>query len=240
MEKIKILIADDVKILRQGLKAILSHDDAFEVVATAENGKEAFEKCKVFKPDVVLMDMRMPEFDGAYGIAAIKEVLPETKVLVLTTFDDEETVNKAVDSGADGYILKEMEDEKVIASIKSVYQGISVFGNGVFQSMRGRMRSATGQADHELPVQEEASQQDGQEYFSMKSGHSISFTQKELELLSLVAEGYDNKEIAAHLCIAEGTARNNVSKLLDKVEAKDRTQLAVYAVKQGLDGDLGL
>lgn len=239
MEKIKILIADDVKILRQGLKAILSHDETLEVVATAENGKEAFEKCTVFKPDVVLMDMRMPEFDGAYGIAAIKEQLPETKVLVLTTFDDEETVNKAVESGADGYILKEMEDEKVIASVKSVYQGISVFGTGVFQSMRGRMLSAAEQTAREALMGEgQALAKQKQEFFSMKSRQPISFTQKELELLSLVAEGYDNKEIAASLCIAEGTARNNVSKLLDKVEAKDRTQLAVYAVKQGLDTSL--
>lgn len=236
MEKIKVLIADDVKILRQGLKAILSHDAELEVVATAENGKEAFEKCKTFKPDVVLMDMRMPEFDGAYGIAAIKELLPQIKVLVLTTFDDEETVNKAVDSGADGYILKEMEDEKVIASVKSVYQGISVFGTSIFQGMRGRFLAAE-QGEGRLP-EEKGSGSKEQEFYSMKSRQPISFTKKELELLSLVAEGYDNKEIALRLCIAEGTARNNVSKLLDKVEAKDRTQLAVYAVKQGLDGGL--
>lgn len=236
MEKIKVLIADDVKILRQGLKAILSHDAELEVVATAENGKEAFEKCKTFKPDVVLMDMRMPEFDGAYGIAAIKELLPQIKVLVLTTFDDEETVNKAVDSGADGYILKEMEDEKVIASVKSVYQGISVFGTSIFQGMRGRFLAAE-QGEGRLP-EEEGSGSKEQEFYSMKSRQPISFTKKELELFSLVAEGYDNKEIALRLCIAEGTARNNVSKLLDKVEAKDRTQLAVYAVKQGLDGGL--
>lgn len=238
MEKIKVLIADDVKILRQGLKAILSHDAELEVVATAENGKEAFEKCKVYRPHVVLMDMRMPEFDGAYGIAAIKEMLPDIKVLVLTTFDDEETVNKAVDSGADGYVLKEMEDEKVIASVKSVYQGISVFGNSIFQGMRGRLL-AVEQDAVKLP-KEGINALQGQErvFYSMKSRQLITFTKKELELLSLVAEGYDNKEIAASLCIAEGTARNNVSKLLEKVEAKDRTQLAVYAVKQGLDGGL--
>lgn len=239
MEKIHVLIADDVKILRQGLKAILCQDEMLEVVATAENGKEAFEKCRVFKPDVVLMDMRMPEFDGAYGITAIKEQLPQTKVLVLTTFDDEETVNKAVDSGADGYILKEMEDEKVIASVKSVCQGMSVFGDGVFQRMRSRMRpleeSETGMS---LREGEAALQEQKQSFFSMKSRKPISFTEKELELLSLVAEGCDNKEIAAILCVAEGTARNNVSKLLEKVEAKDRTQLAVYAVKQGLDGGM--
>ena len=102
MEKIKILIADDIMILRQGLKAVLEQDAGLQVVALAENGREAFEKCKVFRPDVVLMDMRMPDYDGEYGIRAIKEQCPEIRVLVLTTFDDEETVRKAVSGGADG------------------------------------------------------------------------------------------------------------------------------------------
>ena len=135
----KVLIADDIMILRQGLKAVLEQDVDIRVVALAENGKEAIEKSKVYKPDVVLMDMRMPEFDGAYGIAAIKEEMPDIRVLVLTTFDDEETIDKALESGADGYILKEMEDEKVISAVKSVEAGISVFGSGVFHRMRNRM-----------------------------------------------------------------------------------------------------
>ena len=109
MNKIKVLIADDIVILRQGLKAVLEMDDGIEVVALAENGKEAYEKCKVYTPDVVLMDMRMPDYDGAYGICAIKQEHPTIKVLVLTTFDDEQTIEKALESGADGYILKEME-----------------------------------------------------------------------------------------------------------------------------------
>ena len=110
MNKIKVLIADDIVILRQGLKAVLELDDGIEVVALAENGKEAYEKCKVYTPDVVLMDMRMPDYDGAYGISAIKQEHPTIKVLVLTTFDDEQTIEKALESGADGYILKEKED----------------------------------------------------------------------------------------------------------------------------------
>ena len=102
MERIKVLIADDIMILRQGLKAVLEQDKEIEVVALAENGSEAFEKSRVYKPDVVLMDMRMPDYDGAYGIAAIKEHLADVKVLVLTTFDDEETIEKALARGADG------------------------------------------------------------------------------------------------------------------------------------------
>ncbi|MBQ1850825.1 MAG: response regulator transcription factor [Lachnospiraceae bacterium] len=218
MEKIKVLIADDIMILRQGLRAVLEQDEGLQVVALAENGKEAFEKCKVFRPDVVMMDMRMPDYDGAYGIKAIKEECPDVKVLVLTTFDDEETIGKALSSGADGYILKEMEDAKVIASVKSVYSGISVFGDGVYRVMRKRMEEAESAPKKENVPEEET-----------------ILTARELDVVKLVAQGYDNKEIAAELYLAEGTVRNQISKILEKLELKDRTQLAVYAVKHGLD-----
>ncbi len=218
MEKIKVLIADDIMILRQGLRAVLEQDEGLQVVALAENGKEAFEKCKVFRPDVVMMDMRMPDYDGAYGIKAIKEECPDVKVLVLTTFDDEETIGKALSSGADGYVLKEMEDAKVIASVKSVYSGISVFGDGVYRVMRKRMEEAESAPKKENAPEEET-----------------ILTARELDVVKLVAQGYDNKEIAAELYLAEGTVRNQISKILEKLELKDRTQLAVYAVKHGLD-----
>ena len=214
----KVLIADDIMILRQGLKAVLEQDPDIEVVALAENGKEAFEKCKVYEPDIVLMDMRMPDYDGAYGIRSIKEYLPKVKVLVLTTFDDEETIEKALSGGADGYILKEMEDEKVIASVKSVYAGMSIFGDGVYRVMRSRMEQTGG-------IQKTATVEEC----------DLHFTEREKGILKLVAQGYDNKEIAAKLFLAEGTVRNNISRLLDKLSLKDRTQLAVYAVKHGLD-----
>ena len=211
---IKVLIADDIMILRQGLKAVLEQDPGLEVVALAENGREAFEKSKVFRPDVVLMDMRMPGYDGAYGIAAIKEHLPEVKVLVLTTFDDEETIQKALRSGADGYILKEMEDAGVIAAVKGVYSGVSVFGGGVYRTMRRQMEGAP-----------------------LKPAQSpdAELTPRELEVVRLVAQGLDNREIAGTLFLAEGTVRNLISRLLEKLSLKDRTQLAVYAVKRGLD-----
>ena len=218
MKMIKVLIADDIVILRQGLKAVLELDDGIEVVALAENGKEAYEKCKVYTPDVVLMDMRMPDYDGAYGICAIKQEHPTIKVLVLTTFDDEQTIEKALESGADGYILKEMEDEKVIASVKSVYGGMSVFGEGVYRLMRKQM----------------VRQPESGTVSKMKTA-SVKLTEREKDVIRLVAQGYDNKEISKELFLAEGTVRNQISRLLEKLSLKDRTQLAVYAVKQGLD-----
>lgn len=211
VKKIRVLIADDIMILRQGLKAVLEQDEELEVVALAENGRQAYEKCAVFQPDVVIMDMRMPDYDGAFGIRSIKEKYKNIRVLVLTTFDDDETIKKAVESGADGYILKELPDDKVIASVKSVYSGMSVFGNGVFQVMRSQMEQG------QRPLE-------------------FDFSERELEVLRLVARGYDNKEIASGLGLAEGTVRNQISRLLEKTGLKDRTQLAIFAVKRGLDG----
>ncbi len=223
MEEIKVLIEDDVMILRQGLKAVLEQDESLRVVALAENGKEALEKSIVYQPDVVLMDMRMPDYDGAYGIRGIREHCPEVKLLVLTTFDDEETIAKALESGADGYLLKEMEDEKVIAAVRGVHGGMSIFGDNVYRYMRKQM------AGSDLSSQEPVSRMDGER------SEEMHFTERERDILRLVSQGYDNKEIASALYLAEGTVRNRISGLLEKLQLKGRTQLAVYAVKHGLD-----
>ncbi len=207
---IKAVIADDIQILRQGLKAILEQDDGIEVAGLAADGREAWQLCRKLKPDVVLMDMRMPQYDGSYGIARIKADFPDIRVLVLTTFDDRETVDAAVQGGADGYILKEMEDDKVIQSVKAVCAGIRVFGGSVFEGMRRQMALPGAKADLDL-------------------------TPREMDIMRLVAQGMDNREIAAGLFLAEGTVRNNISRLLEKLKLKDRTQLAVFAVKNNLD-----
>lgn len=209
---IKVVIADDIQILRQGLKAILSQDEEIEVAGLASDGQEAYRLCQKLHPDVVLMDMRMPEYDGSYGIRAIKAHFPATKVLVLTTFDDRETVESAISSGADGYILKEMEDAKVIQSVKAVCAGIRVFGDSVFEGMRRQMAGKA--ARH--PVETE-------------------FSPRERDIIRCVAQGMDNREIAAALFLAEGTVRNQISRILEKVKLKDRTQLAVFAVKHNMD-----
>lgn len=206
---INVVIADDVQILRAGLRAVLAQDSEIKVVGEAGNGKEAYELCVRLRPDVVLMDMRMPDFDGGYGTRKIKDTLEGVKVLVLTTFDDKETVDKAVSSGADGYILKEMDNDKIISSIKAVAGGINVFCNNIFQSIR----------------REVAAPQDAKNY---------DLTEREIDFLRLICDGCDNKEIAAKLYLAEGTVRNGISRLLEKLKLKDRTQLAVFAIKNNL------
>ena len=220
---IKVLIADDIQILRQGLAAILVRDPEIQVAGLAANGREALEPCEKHQPDVVLMDMRMPEYDGSWGIRQIKQQFPRIRVLVLTTFDDDETVEAALSSGADGYILKEMEDEKVIQSVKAVCAGMGVFGGSVFEGMRRQM-SRTGSPDREAGRETGAA-----------TDLSSRITDRERDIMRCVARGMDNKEIAAQLFLAEGTVRNNISRLLEKLGLKDRTQLAVFTVKNRLD-----
>ncbi len=216
---IRVVIADDIQILRQGLRAILSQDPEIEVVGLAADGKEALELCRTLHPDVVLMDMRMPEYDGSWGIRRIRQQCPKTRILVLTTFDDEETVDAAVSSGADGYILKEMEDEKVIQSVKAVCAGMQIFGRSVFEGMRRQMNPARTP----VPADEKLAEK------------IAGLTDRDRDIMRCVAQGMDNKEIAAKLYLAEGTVRNNISRVLEKLELKDRTQLAVFTVKNRLD-----
>jgi DNA-binding NarL/FixJ family response regulator len=206
---IKVIIADDVPILRQGLKTIIEQNTDITVVALAENGKQAYELSVIHKPDVVLMDMRMPDYNGAYGIKLIKEKLAGTKVLVLTTFDDEETITEAMQSCADGYILKEMTGEKIINAIQAVYNGMNIFSQNAYKRVN---KSITPTVDTSV----------------------YNLTEKEKNLLKLIADGCDNKEIAAKLFISDGTVRNNISKLLDKLNLRDRTQLAVFAIKNNI------
>lgn len=206
---IKVIIADDVQILRTGLKAVLSQDNEIKVIGEAVNGREAYELSVRLKPDVVLMDMRMPDFDGGYGTRQIKEKLKGIKVLLLTTFDDKETVEKAVASGVDGYILKEMDNSQIINSIKAVAGGINVFCDNIFQSIK-------------------------KDTVIKQSPEIFDLTERETEFLRLICDGCDNKEIAAKLFLAEGTVRNGISRLLEKLKLKDRTQLAVFAIKNNI------
>lgn len=211
---IKVLIADDIQILRQGLSAIIRQYSDFEVVGLASNGDEAFKLACENLPDVVLMDMRMPEFDGEYGTRKIKQLFPNIKVLILTTFDDEENIAKALSGGADGYLLKEMDNETIINSIKLAVDGVSIFGNSAASAIQRKFLDSNSNS------------------FYLKNNAVL--TEREISIIRLIAEGLDNKEIAAKLFLAEGTVRNNISKMLEKLSFKDRTQLAVYAVKNNI------
>ncbi len=213
---IKVLIADDIPILRQGLEAILRLESDIDVVGLAADGEEAFRLACELSPDVVLMDMRMPVHDGEYGTKKIKEIHPEIKVLILTTFDDEENVSKAMSGGADGYLLKEMDNAAVVSAVRMAASGMSVFGSSAAAAIQRKFGKK--------PAPEGIyRRQDG-----------VNLSERELDILRLITDGCDNKEISARLYLAEGTVRNNISRMLEKLDLKDRTQLAVYAVKNDL------
>lgn len=214
MKKINILIVDDIQILREGLKAILEKNNTICIAGMAADGKEAYDICLHTNIDIVLMDMYMPNYDGAYGIKVIKKDFPHIKILVLTTFDDDSTINAAVNSGADGYILKEINEDMIFQSIISTYNGLSVFCNQAYKNISSQLIQTN------VPS---------------ASDNTIPLTDKEKELIHYVAQGLDNKEISAKIYLSDGTVRNNISKLLTKLNLKDRTQLAVFAVKNGLD-----
>ena len=203
---IKIVIADDDDIFRNGLKLIIEQDKDIQVCGVASDGNMAYSLCEGKKPDLVLMDMQMPCCDGGNATLKIKRDFPEIKVLVLTTFDDKATVNKALSSGADGYVLKGVDESKLSSAIKSTLMDINVFGKTVFENVRSKF--ANGAVNE-----------------------PINLTKREKELLVNVAEGLCNREISEKMFLSEGTVRNNISALLLKLKLRDRTQLAVYAVK---------
>ena len=210
MDKIKVIIADDSDFVRDGMKIILDVDDEFEVIGTAGTGKEAVELARKNAPDVFLMDIQMPEMDG---IEATKIIVEEGlgKVLILTTFDDDDLVRKALKNGAKGYLIKNHTPEHLKQMIKSVYNGLGVMEENVLESLASATGSGAGNAG------------------GASEGFDASdYSTRELEIIKAVADGLSNKEIAERLFISEGTVKNYISNILNKEGLTHRTALAVY------------
>jgi len=204
MEPIKVIIADDDDFVRDGMRIILGMDQDIEVVGCAADGSEAVQLARENIIDVVLMDIQMPKMDG---IEATKKIVAEDrgKVLILTTFDDYELVNEAIQNGAKGYLIKNHPPEQLKDMIKSVYNGISVMDESVMDKLTASRRIVEAAGF----VKE-------------------SFTQRELEIIEQVAKGLSNREIAKALFISEGTVKNYISTILEKENLAHRTALAVY------------
>ncbi|MDQ0114098.1 response regulator transcription factor [Paenibacillus harenae] len=203
----RVLIVDDDALIRDGLKILIEMEDDFEVIGTAASGQEAFEMCQLNRPDLVLMDIRMPVMDGVLGTQLIKRHFQNMKVVLLTTFKDDEYIKEAVKSGAEGYILKNQPSDSIIESLRAVGKGNTVFEKEVAQALSGLLKE------------------------DKKPMSTMGLNSRELEVLSQVANGYSNKEIAERLYLSEGTVRNYVTALLEKLQFRDRTQLAIFYLK---------
>jgi DNA-binding NarL/FixJ family response regulator len=209
----KIIICDDQAIVRDGLEMLLKLEPDIEVVGIAEDGASAVEMVASKKPDIVLMDLKMPIMNGVEATRQIQAKYPEVKVLVLTTYDDDEWVFDAVQAGASGYLLKDTPRDEVVKAIRGTVTGKSY----VDPSVAGK-------------VLRQASSHQIQPATLITS----KLTEREIDVLRLLAKGLNNMDIAERLFLSEGTVRNHVSAILAKLEVSDRTQAAVIAIQHGL------
>ncbi|WP_066316196.1 response regulator transcription factor [Bacillus sp. FJAT-29814] len=223
---IRIIITDDQQLMRDGLKTILSLTKEIEVVGTASNGAEALEAAKREKPDLVLMDIRMPGVDGVEGTRLIREHLPETKVLILTTFNDSDLIFDALNEGASGYLLKDMPAEMIVQAIMTVQAGGVVLPPDLTAQVFAELKRRTeGQG-------EAASSSASQIPLPVQIPEEL--TEREMEVLKQLGYGLSNREIGKLLYISEGTVKNHVSNLITKLGLRDRTQAAIFAVRHGI------
>ncbi|NJL21099.1 MAG: response regulator transcription factor [Leptolyngbyaceae cyanobacterium SM1_3_5] len=204
---IRLLLVEDQTIMRQGLRRLLEAQADLQVVGEAENGQQAIDQMFLL-PDVVLMDLRMPIMDGVTATKQIFSAFPDTKILVLTTLDDEEYVNQAIQNGAIGYLLKDTPIEELANAIRSAFKGYTQFSPGL-------IRKVLRPAATTPPI--------------TPTTQLAELTPREREVLSLIATGANNREIAEILCITEKTVKNHVTNILSRLNLRDRTQAAVFA-----------
>ena len=210
-ETIKVLITDDHPVVRKGLSALLAAKTGIEVVGEAVNGREAVELVQELKPDVILMDLLMPEMDGIVATKQIKEIIPDSKILVMTSFATDEMVFPAIKSGALGYLLKDSTPDELIGAIRQVYQGEPSLHPKIARKVLMEISNPTVNTPSEDPL-----------------------TERELGVLKSIAKGMSNQEIGIELSISETTVRTHVSRILSKLHLASRTQAALYALKEGL------
>ena len=213
---IRVLLVDDQSLIRQGLKALLELEPDLQVVGEAENGQNALDLIETLQgtplqPDVVMMDVRMPVMDGVAATRQISDRFAGTKVLMLTTFDDDEYVATALRYGAIGYLLKDTPSEELAAAIRAVHKGYTQLGPGLVEKIMAKVPAAAP-----VPPASPPSSWD-------------ELTPREQEVLRMIAKGASNREIAKALYISEGTVKNHVTNILNRLNLRDRTQAAIFA-----------
>ncbi|MPM19079.1 Transcriptional regulatory protein LiaR [bioreactor metagenome] len=214
---IKLLLVDDQDILLEGLKLILGMEEDIEISGTANNGKKAYEFCKWNMPDVVLMDIQMPELNGVEVTKMIHRDFPKVKVIVLTTFNDDEYIYDALKNGASGYMLKDTSPSEIARAVRTVYNG-----------------GALIQSEVAVKVIDKFSELAKEKREKSIDPRTDLLTDREKDICRLIAEGKDNKEIADELFLSQGTVKNHITRVLIKLDLRDRTQLAVFTIKNDL------
>lgn len=221
-QKIKIALIDDHKLFREGVKRILSFESSFEVVAEAGDGNEVNDLVANYNPDIILMDINMPEINGIEATKELMKSYPNIKVIILSIHDDESYVTHALQTGAQGYLLKEIDTESLLEAIKVVYEGGSYLHPKVTHNLVQEYRKL---------VEDKKSQSGINQIEYRKPLHLL--TRRECQVLQLLSEGQSNRKVAETLVISEKTVKNHVSNILQKMEVNDRTQAVVKAIKNG-------
>ena len=213
---IRLHLVDDQEMVRAGLRLILSAEDDLEIVGEAPDGRAGVEAARTLAPDVVLMDVRMPKVNGIEAAAQIRADLPTTKILMLTVSDEEEDLYEAIKAGANGYLLKEISVEEVAEAIRAVMQGQSLISPSMASKLLSEFNALVRRAE------------DRQQF------PAPALTNREIEVLRLVAKGMSNREIAEELYISENTVKNHVRNILEKLHLHNRMEAVIYAVKERL------
>jgi DNA-binding NarL/FixJ family response regulator len=212
----RVLIADDDDLMRAGLVELLSGEPAIEIAGQARTGREAVERARRLKPDVVLMDVRMPDLDGIAATGKLTAAVPEARVLILTTFEQDDYIFGALRAGASGFLLKRTRPEELIAAVHTVAAGDSLLSPSVTRRVIDRMaRQPTPDLSDQAKLDE--------------------LTPREREVLELVAGGLSNREIAAELVVEEATARSHIRRILMKLGLRDRIQIVIFAYETGVN-----
>jgi len=210
---VRVLIVDDQQLIRDGIASMLSVQDGIAVVGTAKNGRDAIEQSLTHKPDVVLMDIHMPSLDGIAATDKIHRQLPDSKVIMLTTFDDDEYIIHSLQAGACGYLLKDIPAHDLAQAVQLAHAGVYQLAPEIAGKLVGNLtlrEKKTIEAD------------------------SYDLTKREMDVLGLLATGATNKEIAEQLYVSEGTVKNHVSSILNRLGLRDRMQAAIFAIEHDL------
>lgn len=212
MDEINVLIADDHTLFRKGVRKMLEAEEDMKVVGEAATGHEALEQARALVPDVILMDINMPDLDGIEATRTLRREMPHVGIIFITMFQDDEFVFRGLQAGGRGYILKDSDPDTMLRAIRAVAHGESLLGPTIAQKV---MRQFAAPLGKQAPLVDE-------------------LTPREMEVLTLIAEGLCNKDIAQQLCLSEKTVKNHINNIFSKLHLYDRTQAMLYAIRKGL------